>query len=162
MTTGRTLRMGEAVLGGGLLALGVFIAVETLRAPMTGSLLAGPALFPCLIAAGLVLVGLAVLREAFAGHIAREGGLELDGPALALTAAGLAVQFLLVEALGWIPAAALLFMAVARAFGSRRPLVDAALGIGLAAGTYVVFNHALGLNLPLGDVFEWLLAGGKD
>lgn len=162
MTTGRTLRMGEAVLGGGLLALGGFIAVETLLAPRTGSLLVGPALFPCLIAAGLALVGLAVLREAFAGPIAHEGGMELDGLALGLTAAGLAVQFLLVEALGWIPAAALLFMAVSRAFGSRRPLVDAALGIGLAAGTYVVFNHALGLNLPPGDVFEWLLAGGTD
>jgi len=154
MTTGRTLRIGEAVLGGGLLALGGFIAVETMLAPGASGAVVGPALFPYLIAAGLVLVGLSVLREAFAGHIAHEGGFELDGVAIGFTVAGLVAQFLLIEYLGWIPSATLLFMAVARAFGSRRPLIDAILGVVLAVATFTVFNHALGLNLPGGAIVE--------
>ena len=154
MTTGRTLRMGEAVLGGGLLALGAFIAVDTMLAPDAGRGVVGPALFPYMVAAGLVLVGLAVLREAFAGHVAHAGGFELDGRAFALAAAGLVVQFLTIEYLGWIPAATLLFIAVARAFGSRRPAVDAMLGVLLAVVTFVAFNYALDLNLPAGSVVE--------
>ena len=64
----------------------------------------GPALFPYLISAGLVLVGLALLREAFTGHIAHAQGLELDGIAVVLVSVGLIIQILLLETLGWIPA----------------------------------------------------------
>jgi putative tricarboxylic transport membrane protein len=38
------------------------------------------------------------------GHIAHEGGVELDGVAVTLVSAGLIIQMLLLEALGWIPA----------------------------------------------------------
>ncbi|WP_372396352.1 tripartite tricarboxylate transporter TctB family protein [Azospirillum sp. HJ39] len=157
MTTARSLRIGEALLGGGLSALGALIAIETMLTPSVGRSVVGPALFPYLISAGLVLIGLSLLREAFAGHIAHETGLELDLRAVALVAAGLAAQFLLIEILGWIPSAALLFVAVARAFGSRRYLPNAALGLLLAGGTFVVFNYGLDLNLPIGSVGEWLM-----
>jgi putative tricarboxylic transport membrane protein len=43
-----------------------------------------------------------------------------------------------------------LFMATARAFGSRRWLVDGALGLTIAVLSFVVFNHGLDLNLPAG------------
>ncbi|ALG75262.1 C4-dicarboxylate ABC transporter [Azospirillum thiophilum] len=155
MTTARSLRIGEALLGGGLSALGALIAIETMLTPSAGRSVVGPALFPYLISGGLVLIGLSLLREAFAGHIAHETGLELDLRAVALVAAGLAAQFLLIEFLGWIPSAALLFVAVARAFGSRRYLPNAALGLLLAGGTFVVFNYGLDLNLPIGSVGEW-------
>ena len=155
MTTARSLRIGEALLGGGLSALGALIAIETMLTPSAGRSVVGPALFPYLISSGLVLIGLSLLREAFAGHIAHETGLELDLRAVALVAAGLAAQFLLIEFLGWIPSAALLFVAVARAFGSRRYLPNAALGLLLAGGTFAVFNYGLDLNLPIGSVGEW-------
>lgn len=157
MTTARSLRIGEALLGGGLSALGALIAIETMLTPSVGRSVVGPALFPYLISAGLVLIGLSLLREAFAGHTAHEAGLELDPRAVALVAAGLAAQFLLIEPLGWIPSAALLFVAVSRAFGSRRYLPNAALGLLLAGGTFVVFNYGLDLNLPIGSVGEWLM-----
>jgi hypothetical protein len=81
MTTGRSLRLGEMVLAGGALALGLFIAVETAMLEVASSEVAvGPRLFPSLVAAGLLLVGVALLREAFFGHIAHEGGFELDWP----------------------------------------------------------------------------------
>lgn len=162
MTTGRTLRLGEAVFGGGLIALGLFIIIETMLAPGTNRGAVGPALFPYLIAAGLLLVGLFVLREAVVGTLVRAVGtgteaLELDGPAIALACAGLVAQFLLIEQLGWVPSAALLFMAVARAFGSRRLLLDALLGLALAAGTFIAFNYALDLDLPAGSVLEAIM-----
>jgi putative tricarboxylic transport membrane protein len=154
MITGRSLRIGEAALGGGVLALGLFIAFETTRGLGPTSGVVGPALFPYLIAAGLVIVGASLLREAFAGHIAHEGGFELDWIAVALVSAGLLIQMFLLETLGWIPATTLLFIAVARAFGSRRFVIDAALGIAITAASFIVFNYGLGLNLPGGVVAD--------
>ena len=154
MTTGRSLRVGEAAFGGGVLTLGIFIAFETTRGMGSTNAVVGPALFPYLIAAGLVIVGASLLREAFAGHIAHEGGFELDWIAVALVSAGLLIQIFLLETLGWIPATALLFIAVARAFGSRRLLTDAVLGVALTAASFVVFNYGLGLNLPGGVVAD--------
>ena len=159
MTTGRGLRLGEALFGGGLLALGGVIAVDTMLTPSVGRGAVGPAAFPYLVAAGLVLVGLALLREAFAGAIAHAGGLELDGPAVALVAGALVLQLLLIETLGWIPTAALLFMGVARAFGGRRWMLNALIGVALAAATFAIFNYALGLNLPAGSLVETVMPG---
>ena len=81
MTTGSSLRIGEAILGGVVLGLGLFIAIETSMLEVAASNAAiGPRLFPFLIAAGLLIVGALVLRQAFFGHIAHEeGGFELDG-----------------------------------------------------------------------------------
>ena len=158
MTTGRSLRIGEAVLSVGVLALGLFVAIETALlevGPSHGAI--GPRLFPSLIATGLIVVGLALLREAFFGHIAHERGWELDWRAVALVSAGLLVQMLLLESLGWIVAATLLFVAATLAFGSRRLLLDATIGVVLTGLAFVVFNYGLGLTLPTGTVVEQLM-----
>ncbi|HEX8373800.1 MAG TPA: tripartite tricarboxylate transporter TctB family protein, partial [Geminicoccaceae bacterium] len=112
----------------------------------------GPRLFPYLIAAGLIVVGALVLYEAFRGHIAHEGGLELDWLGVGLVSAGLVAQLLLLEWAGWVLATALLFMAAARAFGSRRLVADAAVGLALAGLSFVVFTYGLDLSLPGGDL----------
>jgi putative tricarboxylic transport membrane protein len=152
MTTGRSLRLGEAALGGVVLALGLFVAIQAtgLRAPTGGGV--GPTLFPFLIAAGLIVVGVLVLYEAFRGHIAHEGGLELDWIGVGLVSAGLIAQLLLLERAGWVLATALLFVAAARAFGSRRLVADAAVGLVLAGLSFVVFTYGLDLSLPGGDL----------
>jgi len=163
MTTGRSLRIGEAVLGGGVLALGLFVAVETSMlevAPTHATV--GPRLFPFLVAAGLIVVGALVLREAFFGHVAHERGFELDWPPVALVSAGLIAQLLLLESLGWILATTLLFVAVARAFGSRRLLLDAVIGVVLASLAFGVFNYGLGLSLPKGTLVETLLPAEEE
>ena len=159
MTTGRSLRLGEAVLGGGVLALGLFIAVETLQMEVSAAQAAvSPRLFPFLVAAGLLAVSTALLREAFFGHIAHEGGFELDWHAVALVSGGLIVELLLVERAGWIVAATILFVLTARAFRSHRLVIDLVLGVGLAALTFVVFSYGLDLTLPTGEVLEQLIA----
>jgi putative tricarboxylic transport membrane protein len=163
MTTGRSLRIGEAVLSMGVLALGTFIAVETTLLEVGSSHAAvGPRLFPSLIATGLVVVGLVLLCEAFLGHIAHERGWELDWRAVAIVLTGLVVQMLLLESLGWIIATTLLFTATALAFGSRRPVLDVAIGALLGGLVFVLFNYGLGLTLPTGTAIEQLLPGEQD
>jgi putative tricarboxylic transport membrane protein len=118
----------------------------------------GPRLFPFLVATGLIVVGALVLREALFGHIAHEQrGIELDWLAVAFVSAGLVAQMLLLEWIGWIPATTLLFVAAARAFGSRRLLIDAVIGVVLTSLAFVIFNYGLGLSLPIGTAIEDLL-----
>jgi putative tricarboxylic transport membrane protein len=51
---------------------------------------------------------------------------------------------------GFIPTAAVLFLCVAVAFGSRRYVRDLIIGVVLAVATYLLFVKALGLPLPPG------------
>jgi putative tricarboxylic transport membrane protein len=163
MTTGSSLRLGESVLGGAVLALGLFVAFETYQLEVAPSqATVGPRLFPFLVAIGLIVVGAALLREALFGHIAHEGGFELDWRAVGLVSAGLVLQMLLLESLGWVVAAALLFVAATLAFGSRRLVLDAAIGVVLAGLAFVIFNYGLGLSLPTGTVIEGLLPAEQE
>lgn len=155
MSTGAALRRGEAAFAGVLLALAAFLAEETFRMTVTVKSTVGPKLFPYLIAAGLAATGLSMLREARSGRGPHaSAGLEMDWPALGLVAAGLAVQFLTVEWLGWMPAAMVLFVMIARAFGERRMVWNLLIGAVLAVATFYAFTAGLGLNLPIGALFE--------
>jgi putative tricarboxylic transport membrane protein len=151
MASIRGLRLGEAVLAAFVLALGVFVAVETamLRGG-PGYAAIGPKLFPWLVAAGLLLVGLALLYEARAGAVAQPAGFQLDLPPAVAVTAGLVLQMVLMKPAGFVIASAALFVAVAYAFGSRRLALNAAVGLVLCAVTYVAFTRGLGLVLPAG------------
>lgn len=153
--TGRSLRLGESILSVVVLVLGVFIAVETYLAPAAPAQVAvGPTLFPVRDAICLILIGGFLAREAYAGHVAHEGGLEIDWWAVALVLAALIVQMVILEWAGWIIATALLFTAVGRAFGSRRPLIDLAIGLVLTSLAFFIFTRGLGLTLPGGLIGE--------
>jgi putative tricarboxylic transport membrane protein len=163
MTTGWGLRIGEAVLGSVVLGLGLFVAIETSLLEVAPSNAAiGPRLFPSLIAFGLLAVGVAVLWQAFFGHVAHERGFELDWLAVALVSAGLLLQMSLVESLGWIIATTLLFVAATLAFRERRVLISIAIGLALASSTYWLFNYGLGLSLPIGTTIEELLPSSDE
>jgi putative tricarboxylic transport membrane protein len=151
MASIRGLRLGEAVLAAFVLALGVFIAVETamLRSG-PGYAAIGPKLFPWLVAAGLLLVGAALLYEARSGAVAHPAGFDLDLPPPLAVTAGLVLQMVLMKPAGFVIASAVLFVAVAYAFGSRRLALNAAVGLVLCAVTYVAFTRGLGLVLPAG------------
>ena len=73
-----------------------------------------------------------------------------------LVAAALVLDVVLMPPLGFVVASAVLFACVAAAFGSRRFVLDAALGLAFAGAIYVVFVHGLGLHLPAGSVWESL------
>jgi len=147
----RGLRLGEAVLAGFVLLLGLFVAVETaMLRTGPGYAAIGPKLFPWLVAAGLLLVGGALLYEARAGAVAHPAGFALDlPPALAVTA-GLVLQMVLMRPAGFVIASTVLFVAVSHAFGSRRLVLNIAVGLVLCLATYVGFRWGLGLILPAG------------
>jgi len=147
----RGLRLGEAVLAAFILLLGVFVAVETaMLRTGPGYAAIGPKLFPWLVAAGLLLVGIALLYEARAGAVAHPAGFDLDLPPTLAVTAGLVLQMVLMRPAGFVIATTVLFVAVAYALGSRRTLVNAAVGLVLCAFTYVAFTRGLGLVLPAG------------
>ena len=61
-----------------------------------------------------------------------------------------------------IIATTLLFVAATLAFGSRRLVLDAAIGVVLTGLAFVLFNYGLGLTLPTGTVIEQLLPAEQD
>jgi putative tricarboxylic transport membrane protein len=147
----RGLRLGEALLAGFILLLGVFVAVETaMLRTGPGYAAIGPKLFPWLVAAGLLVVGIALLREARAGAVAQPIGFDVDLPPIAAVTVGLVLQMILMRPAGFVIATAVLFVAVTYALGSRRFLLNSAVGLALCAVTYVAFTRGLGLVLPAG------------
>jgi putative tricarboxylic transport membrane protein len=153
----RGLRLGEAVLAAFILVLGVFVAVETaMLRTGPGYAAIGPKLFPWLVAAGLLLVGVALLHEAWAGAVAQPGGFELDLPPMLAVTGGLVLQMVLMRPAGFVIATAVLFIAVAYALGSRRVVLNAVVGLVLCAVTYLAFTRGLGLVLPAGVLVELL------
>ncbi|MEY4414467.1 MAG: hypothetical protein RIQ53_1760 [Pseudomonadota bacterium] len=150
-------RLGDLAVGGVLGMLGLFIGIETLTTIPAGPAYAavGPRVFPGLIAGGLCAVGLLIGARAWRGERpAADDERPHDWRAVGWIAAALAAQILLLDWLGWLPCAALVFTGVARAFGSRRWRRDALIGLALGAGTLALFNVGLGLELPLGRLIE--------
>jgi putative tricarboxylic transport membrane protein len=115
----------------------------------------GPGVFPALIGAGLVVLGavllLAVARgQAFEPQQAEDAdpGRPPSRRALWLTAVAGLAPALLARRLGFPVAAALTFALTARAFGSRAPGRDLAIGLALGAACWLLFSRLLGLALP--------------
>jgi putative tricarboxylic transport membrane protein len=152
-------RLGEAILGLIACGLAAFIAWGTWTAPpIAARTVIGPGVFPSLIALGLLGVGLRLLWDARAHGAPAVEIPPIDWLAVLVVAGALLVFVLLLERLGWVLSAAVLFMGVARGFGSRAWLANAAIGLVLGALVFVVFDTLLGLSLPLGLWIEPLLA----
>ena len=97
---------------------------------------------------------------ASSAHSAENGGERTNRSPLlnvALVAAALILDVVLMPPLGFVAASAVMFTLVATAFGSRRFVRDAALGLAFAAAIYLVFVPGLGLHLPIGSVWEDIL-----
>jgi len=141
-------------IGLGFLALAGVIASDTARmqVPPTYARV-GPQAFPFAIAAGLALIGAYLAWSSWARAARREIVSEdqpTDWHSLGVIVLGLLLYWLLLKSLGFILVSAGLFIIVAVAFGSRRYLRDATVGIVLAAVAYFGFTRMLGLQLPAG------------
>lgn len=123
----------------------------------------GPRLFPGIVAAGLILIGVLLAWQALRGggqEPAEAIPEEPQGPiqwrAFGLVSAGLLAQILLIDRLGFVIASSILFWLVALGFGSRRPLRDAAVAVILSVVVFLGFTRGLDLSLPPG-ILEGLL-----
>lgn len=154
MNHSRRSSLAGLLIGLGLIAIAAVIAADAMnmRVPPVHAKV-GPRVFPYLVSSGLAVSG-AVIAWQWWRRSFRVEEQETDWGAVAVIAAGLILHMNLLKTLGFVPAAAILFVSVAFAFGSRRYLRDAAIGLGLAAVAFLAFTRLLGLQLPGG-----LLAG---
>ena len=145
---------GRLMLSAGLVGLGLFYVVETLaiRVLPTYSRV-GPRFFPYMVAAGLIVLGATLAWRAWRG-LDSDADPTGDAPAdkrnMAIVLGGLVLQSLIIGYIGFVLAAALTFVTTAAGFGSRRWLLNAAVGLVLALVSYVGFTRGLGLHLPAG------------
>lgn len=145
-----------------VLGLGVFVIVGTLSvSAATSTVGLGPRFFPTLVGGALIVVGvLYVIDVLRGGHGDPEESedIEVDAPTDWRTiglVCGIFLAFVaLLNLLGWIIAASLLFFGLAWAFGAEHKLRAAAVAVILGFGTYLAFVKGLGVILPGG-----LLAG---
>ena len=151
---------GRAELGlaGLLLALGVFLLVETQRiAVPTAAATVGPRFFPTVVGVVLVVVSLWLAVDVLrGGHGDMEAAEDVDvdrasdWTTLGLLSAVFLGHAALLEPLGFPVAASLLFFGVAAVLGSRRWARDAAIAVVLGVGVFLVFARGLGVGLPAG------------
>lgn len=144
----------SAALAIGVIVLAVVIGIETFAIPVTPLYAkVGPRVFPMAVAIGMGLLGLALLRDAFKGAalaLPPEEDLPVDWGALAWLGAGLVLNIALIGWLGFCVASTVLFMCVARSFGSRQWLRDGLIGAAFAIVTFVGFDRGLGISIGAG------------
>ena len=149
---------GELGFAGLLLALGLFILVDTttIEIPKAASNV-GPRFFPYAVGVLLTAAALVVVVNILRGdHASPEEG-ELVDPSLPMNLrrtagmVGSVVAFaVLLNPLGYAPAAAISFFAIAATLGARHFVRLAAGSIVLSVLIYVAFTRGLGIYLPPG------------
>ncbi|WP_237690173.1 tripartite tricarboxylate transporter TctB family protein [Nocardioides panacisoli] len=149
-TRGHGALLVPAILG--VVSTLVVIGVLRMEVPAEATF-PGPRFFPTLLAvAGYLLT--ALLTVHYLRHpdraTAGEHRTHSDWGAFAWVAGGFLVFAVLLDLLGWILGAALLFWCVARGFGSTRPGFDTTVALVVSSGIYLVFGTGLGLPLPSG------------
>ena len=159
--------LGPRLLALALLALAALLIVSALGIARGGGYsVIGPATIPLVVAVGLlVLAGVFALRTTVVpdvelGALAAEEEAVTHWPTVGLSAAalvgyalafdGVAIGPLDVPGLGYIVATALFLPLAARILGSRSPVRDVIVGIGIAVLVYLGFTEFLGVRLPAG------------
>ena len=149
----------DLILSLGVLALGIFATAVAFQLPEAGGYARiGPNFMPKVVSAGLILLGFWLLAEVFTGgwrervpdDPAERGEHAFHLPAFAWVSAGLFAQMALIQNAGFVIAAMVLYVLVARGFGSDRWLRDLAIGLVLGVAVYLFFVRFLNVNLPAG------------
>lgn len=147
---------GQVAVSAGVLALGAGILWGSFYLPTGGGYAqVGPGMVPRGVGIVILILGAALAREAFTGGFRgvdeeAEVHLPMDWVAFAWITGGIFAYGLLVERLGFVLASIVLYSMVARSFNSRRWLLNAVVGLLLAAFIFAIFNYGLGLMLPAG------------
>jgi putative tricarboxylic transport membrane protein len=152
---------GPLAVAAGVAGLGLFLFVGAFgiagEAQYAG---VGPRAFPLIVGAVLTVLGIALGIGLVSGRVELhpEGGEDVDETRaadlapMAWIAVGLVIAVLALERIGFTLTAALVFTLTARAFGSRRLLRDAVIGLGLGLATFFLFARGLGVSLPGGPL----------
>ena len=152
--TSRGIRWGEVGVG---LATVLFAAVAAWQSSLipgegVGSSV-GPNIIPWVVSGMLALFGAALCLDALLQRTPPpEGG---EHPAIDRRGAfwmvlGLLLNITLIEYAGFIISSTLMFLCTARAFASKQPVRDAAIGFALAFVAYIGFDRLLGYKIGSG------------
>ena len=153
MTAPRAVVPAQLAIGLGLIALSAVLAVGAWRFPPEMGFVILPAyVYPYLVAGFLGVVGVLLSYQAFTGGFREldtsQGVIPGGKTGAAWVTGGLVGVAVLINLIGFVLAAGLLFACSARGFGSRHPLRDLAIGIALTLPIYWLFNAGLGVSLP--------------
>lgn len=144
----------ELLVGIGVVILAGVMAWQTSEIPVAQAYArVGPKVIPYMVAFGLLALGgllcIAACRGGWAHEAEEEPG-EVDWRALGWLGLGLLVNVSLIAWLGFILASSLMFVCVARAFGSTQWRRDLAAAVLLCLVAYLGFDKLLGINIGAG------------
>ncbi|MEW9551527.1 tripartite tricarboxylate transporter TctB family protein [Nonomuraea sp. NPDC050783] len=149
--------LGLAVV---VLALGVLVIAGTLDVSAAASRLGlGPRFFPMLVGGSLVVVGLFYVLDVLrGGHGDPEESEDVDAAAPADRrgvglVSGIFLAFAaLLDVLGWVIGASLLFFGLSVALGAGHKGRAAVVAVVMGVATYLLFVKGLGVRLPGGPL----------
>lgn len=144
------LKRSDAVLGGAAILLGVAVFANTLGFPKMPDGAPGPALFPQILAALMVVFGLIILLQSTRPHV--EEDRHYDTVAI-LKAGGvlvaIAAYVLLVQRLGFLITATVILLGLMLMLGARLR-VGLPAAVALSVFSLVLFEKVLRVPLPPG------------
>jgi putative tricarboxylic transport membrane protein len=147
--------LGETIIGAGVLVLAIVMVWQTLSIPVSPIYAqVGPTIVPIITASALGMLGVLLLVDALQGGWQSEDEKEItpDRVALLWIVAGLVLNVLLITSAGFTIASVILFVCVARGFGSKAIVRDALIGTAFALVAYIGFAKTLGINIGSGLV----------
>lgn len=147
--------IGETIIGAGVLLLAIVMFWQTLSIPVSPLYAkVGPTVVPLITALALGMVGILLLIAAWQGgwQLEEEKEIAPDRAALLWIAAGLVLNVLLIGSAGFTVASVILFVCVARGFGSRAIVRDASIAAAFALFAYFGFAKTLGIDIGSGLV----------
>jgi putative tricarboxylic transport membrane protein len=146
-------KLWQAAIAAVLLMLAVVYGVGAyLLPPETGYAGVGPRFAPTVVALLLAVVGGVVAWQVATGGLRNFSdpteGLSPDVRGGLWVVAGVLAHATLITRIGFVLGAVVLFTCVARGFGSRKPLRDAAIGAAITLPVFWLFTQVLDLSLP--------------
>ena len=145
--------IGETIIGAGVLVLAIVMFWQTMSIPVSPIYAkVGPTVVPMMTATALGLLGVLLLIDAWQGgwQPEEEKTVKPDRAALLWITAGLVLNVLLIGSAGFTIASIILFVCVARGFGSKAIVRDASIGAAFALIAYFGFATTLGINIGSG------------
>ncbi|MEV4391616.1 tripartite tricarboxylate transporter TctB family protein [Nonomuraea sp. NPDC049607] len=149
--------LGLAVV---VLALGVFVVVGTLDVSAAASRLGlGPRFFPMLVGGAMVLIGVFYVIDVLRGGAGdpeesedADAGAPTDWRSVGLVSGVFLAFAALLDVLGWVIGASLLFFGLSVVLGAEHRLRAAVVAVVLGVTTYLLFVKGLGVSLPAGPL----------
>lgn len=139
------------LVAAGFILVGLLAVWQTSIIPSVAYATVGPSIFPMMITIFILILGAALALSALRGGWAHDqDGTITELGSLAYVGAGLVLNAVLINVIGFILSSTIMFALVARGFGSEKLLRDALVGFGLAFVSYIGFDRLLGYKIGSG------------